>query len=82
VVAKTDVECYRLDKEQFNAILRSRPPIAQEISALLAERRVEIEAARGEIDGPETLRRIDLEKRRLLGTIQDFFGLRKDGASN
>ena len=38
VVARSDVECYRLDKESFRTVLLSRPAIAEEISALLAQR--------------------------------------------
>ncbi len=38
VVAKTGVECYRLDKEGFEQILRSRPSIAGEMADILSER--------------------------------------------
>ena len=49
VVARTDVECYRLDKEGFIDILQRRPQIADEISHLLARRRTELDAVR---EGP------------------------------
>lgn len=38
VVAATEVECWRLDKQAFARIVAERPEIAQQISALLAER--------------------------------------------
>ena len=38
VIAKTGVECYRLDKPGFQEILRARPQIAEAISRVLAAR--------------------------------------------
>ncbi len=38
VSARTDVECYRLDKEGFRAILTARPDFARDISAVLVDR--------------------------------------------
>ena len=77
VIALTDVECYRLDKETFQATLMSRPEIAEDISDILARRRVELEATReGLTDETKKLRirhhQIDLLKR-----IQNFFTLDK-----
>ena len=46
VIAKTDVKCYRLDKEAFRDILHDRPEVAEEISHTLAKRRVELETIR------------------------------------
>ena len=50
VVASTEVECYRLDKEAFHKILSARPEIAAEISTLLASRKVELQAVREDLD--------------------------------
>lgn len=75
VVALTDVECYRLDKEVFRRILNERPEIASEISALLAERRVALEAVLDGEGGAIRRTRLDMEQNRLLGTIRGFFGL-------
>lgn len=41
VIAKTDIECYRLDKAGFDRVLRSRPDIAGEMSRILAAREAE-----------------------------------------
>jgi small-conductance mechanosensitive channel/CRP-like cAMP-binding protein len=75
VVALTEVECYRLDKEAFIRIIKDRPEIASEISALLANRKVALEALREDMDAEAKARCIDAEKNRLLGTIERFFGL-------
>src|SRR6266576_2821500 len=40
VTALSSVECYRLDKKAFNDILQRRPEIAEDISQVLARRRV------------------------------------------
>jgi small-conductance mechanosensitive channel/CRP-like cAMP-binding protein len=47
VVARTDVECYCLDKMAFRDLIVSRPEIAEEISEVLARRREEREEALG-----------------------------------
>jgi hypothetical protein len=39
VIAKTDVECYRLDKAAFQGLLLSRPAIAEEVSRVVGSRR-------------------------------------------
>jgi small-conductance mechanosensitive channel len=43
VTARTDVECFRLDKAAFESILRARPDLAGEISDVIARRRGELE---------------------------------------
>jgi small-conductance mechanosensitive channel/CRP-like cAMP-binding protein len=75
VVALTEVECYRLDKEAFNKIIVSRPEIAREISGVLATRKVELLAVREDLDADAKRRALEAEHRRLVETIQRFFGL-------
>jgi small-conductance mechanosensitive channel len=75
VVALTEMECYRLDREAFDRILQDRPEVAAEISALLARRRVELQAVREHFDADTTHRRIEDERVRLLSAVQNFFGL-------
>lgn len=74
VVALSEVECFRIDKEDFHGILKMRPAIADEISKILASREPLDDAndaasllARSETDG--------VEQRRILGNIRNFFGL-------
>ena len=75
VVALTEVECYRLDKEAFNKIMCDRPEVAREISVLLAARNVELQAAREDLDASAKEVALDAERSRMLGTIRRFFGL-------
>jgi CRP-like cAMP-binding protein len=75
VVAKTDVECLRVDKDDFKDILEKRPEIAQQISTVLAQRRVELMAGRDIIDADAKTRKMVDERGRILESIRDFFGL-------
>jgi small-conductance mechanosensitive channel/CRP-like cAMP-binding protein len=78
VVALTEVECYRLDKDAFNQIMCDRPEMAREISELLAARKVELQAVREDLDAAAKQRALEAEHRRMLGTIRRFFGLEED----
>ena len=76
VVAKTDVECYRLDKAAFQGLLLDRPEIADEVSRIVGSRKSDLEQAResfacigGDPSGEK--------QARLLGRIRSFFGLRR-----
>lgn len=75
IVAVTDVDCYRLDREAFQKIVSERPEVASELSECLAERRVELEAAIGEVPPEDRRKRVGMEQYRLLGSIRSFFGL-------
>lgn len=75
VIAKSDVECFRLDKEAFNDILRSRPEIAEDISHLLARRRVELEAVREGLNEEAMRQRMKHTQGDLLNRIRGFFAL-------
>ncbi len=75
VVASTDVECYRLDKVGLERIIQDRPAIAQQMSETLARRRVELAVVREGLDDEAQKRRQKTEQERILGRIQDFFGL-------
>jgi small-conductance mechanosensitive channel/CRP-like cAMP-binding protein len=73
VVALTNVECYRLDKEAFDDILRSRPEIAEDISQVMARRRVELDAAREDLNEEAKRARMKLHQVDLLARIRQFF---------
>jgi small-conductance mechanosensitive channel/CRP-like cAMP-binding protein len=75
VIAKTDVDCYRLDKAGFETILHARPEIAKEISELLAKRRVELVAIQDGLDARARSAREIEERERILDRIRSFFGL-------
>jgi CRP-like cAMP-binding protein/small-conductance mechanosensitive channel len=75
VVAVTDVECYRLDKEGFQKIIVARPKIAEEMSTTLATRRVELSTVSLGLDAEAKKARVATEQQRILARIQQFFGL-------
>ncbi len=77
VVALSDVECYRLDKSTFQSTLRSRPEIAEDISTILAKRRVELEAAKEGLTDETKHLRLRHHQSALLKRIQNFFTLDK-----
>ena len=73
VVAKTDVECYRLDRASFQELLLGRPEIAEEIKRVMGGRRGDLDSARQAFAGaPSTA---DAEVR-LVSRIRRFFGMR------
>lgn len=75
VTALTPVECLRLDKEAFRRIMTQRPEVAADISAVLAQRKVELQMARENCDATARERRIAAESGRLLDAIEKFFAL-------
>jgi CRP-like cAMP-binding protein/small-conductance mechanosensitive channel len=75
VVALTEVECLRIDKADFQGILQRRPAIAERISEILAARRVELDAARGNLSEEAQNQRLSRENLRILTGIREFFGL-------
>jgi CRP-like cAMP-binding protein len=76
VIALSEVECLRVDKDDFKEILARRPEIAKEISTILAQRRVELLAVRDNLDADATKRKMVTERSKILESIRDFFGLR------
>lgn len=75
VVAQTDVECYRLDKERFEEILRARPAIAEGMSQVLATRRAELDSALRDINTHNENNDVQRSSNEILATIKRFFGL-------
>jgi CRP-like cAMP-binding protein len=76
VVALTDIECLRVDRAAFGSLLERRPELAQEVAAILAERRVALEAVRENLDAESRNLRVQGERHRILSAVQEFFGLR------
>ena len=75
VLAKTDVECYRLDKEMFEEILHQRPGIAEEISQVLAVRKAEQISLIQGMSAENASRDAAQHPGEILATIKRFFGL-------
>ena len=75
VVATTDVECFKLDKEGFERVLRERPEVAEKLSALMAERRVQLTAVLEKTTGPSSADQERRERERMARRVREFFGL-------
>jgi len=75
VAALTDMVCYRLDKGAFQEIIKRRPEIAEDISHVLARRRVELEAVREELSEEAMRARLNHAQTDLLDRIREFFRL-------
>jgi small-conductance mechanosensitive channel/CRP-like cAMP-binding protein len=75
VVAKTDAQCYRLDKEGFQEIMLARPELAKEMSKTMAERRAELVAAQDGLADEQKAKFAEEEEARILARIETFFGL-------
>jgi small-conductance mechanosensitive channel/CRP-like cAMP-binding protein len=78
VVAKTSVECYRLEKTGFQEFVANRPELAEQIAEILARRQTELSAARDDLDQATAGERMRITRTDLLGKIRDFFGLEGD----
>ncbi|MDP2827517.1 MAG: mechanosensitive ion channel family protein [Sulfuricellaceae bacterium] len=73
VIAKTQVECYRLDKASFEGIIRSRPALAEEITEVLATRQTALSQVQQDFSNEkqgQTLRQSEI-----LSKVKSFFGL-------
>jgi CRP-like cAMP-binding protein len=46
VIAKTDVECYRLDRASFQDLLSTRPELAEQVKRVMGPRNTDLEKAR------------------------------------
>ena len=75
VVATTEVECFRLGRKPFEALLAARPAIANEMSEKMATRRIQLMAVREGVDATVLASRHDGERERILSGIKTFFGL-------
>ena len=74
VIAKGEVECFRIDKKDFHGILQKRPEIAEHMSRVLAERELNEKDA-AVLDLEERKTRTAVEQNRILANIRAFFGL-------
>ena len=75
VVAMSDMGCYRLDRESFRDILAHRPQIAEAISSVLAQRKLELKSARADLDEEAGRQHLQSAQGDLLSRIRSIFGL-------
>ncbi len=78
VIALEDVEACRLDKHDFYDIIHSRPEIAEQLSHVLARRRVGLEAAREGLDEEAKNKKMAPMQKDILDRIIEFFGLKRN----
>jgi CRP-like cAMP-binding protein len=71
VVAKSDCECYVVDKQAFQAILEERPELANVISDILSRRQVAFDGATADA----ALANQTVQKNQLRSKIAAFFGI-------
>jgi small-conductance mechanosensitive channel/CRP-like cAMP-binding protein len=79
--ALEDSECYRLDRQAFSDILKGRPEIAHYLSALLARRKVEIEAVRHDLDAAARAAMMPGQQESIFAKIHKLFGLTPEAPS-
>ena len=75
VIAKTDLECYRLDKEAFAGIMQARPGLAEEITHVLVERRAQLDSVLHHLDAQTRQQEKSSQHNELLVNVKRFFGL-------
>jgi CRP-like cAMP-binding protein len=75
VIAKTDVECYRLDHAAVQGLLLSRPQIAEHVSKVVSQRKTTLQHTREALATAATLQDGEADAD-LLGRIRKFFGLK------
>jgi len=73
ITAKTDVECYQLDKKSFESIIHSRPSMAEEITQVLVARQAELHAVLNDL--AEAQRSETQQQSEILKQVKRFFGL-------
>ncbi|MBX3667610.1 MAG: mechanosensitive ion channel [Rhodocyclaceae bacterium] len=73
VTARTDCECYRLDKSGLQDIIQSRPAIAEEIAGILTKRELELDSLKQALTAAPARARRNEES--FLDLIRGFFGL-------
>ncbi len=75
VFALDDCECFKLDKEAFQSILENRPEITDDISRILAKRKLELESVIEDLDEATKQARMKHNESHFLERIRSFFAL-------
>jgi small-conductance mechanosensitive channel len=75
VIAQTNVDCYRLDKLAAQEIISARPELAEQIAAVLANRKVELMAVKEGLDAAAKERRLKAAQSDITSKIRSFFGI-------
>ena len=78
VVAKSDCECYVIDKALFHEVIGGSEILVKQIATILAERHAELEGEVAQI-GAEAASRRRMHHADLFDRVKRFFGTRGDG---
>ncbi len=76
VIAASDIECYRLDKESFQEFVHKRPALADEITKVLVSRRYGLDSMQQDMDETTRASQMAQQHQDVLGRIRNFFGLK------
>lgn len=77
VIAESEVECYRLNKQSFTHVLESRPALVEDISRVLTSRLGALERARQELEKESRAASVAYSHSELSAKIRHFFGLKQ-----
>ena len=75
ILAESEVLCYQLDKAGFEAIIRARPEIADEMSQTVIARNAANDATLASLSADARARAAGSKASELVRRIRDFFGL-------
>jgi small-conductance mechanosensitive channel/CRP-like cAMP-binding protein len=73
--AVTDTVCYVIDQTAFRCVLDTRPSVAEDISSILAERQIELDASREGLSAEARQRRARETRSHLLDAIRRAFAI-------
>lgn len=75
VIARSNVDCYRLDKQSFADLLQTRPAIAEEVAHILAERQHGLDSVLQNLDADARKHSVTQKHHETLAAIRRFFAL-------
>jgi CRP-like cAMP-binding protein len=78
-IAKSRVDCYKLDKQGLQGVITRLPELAEDMSVVMAHRQMELSVVREKLDEETARRREAEDQAQLLTRITRFFGLSNGG---
>ncbi len=75
IIAKTDLETYRLERDAFERFIQPRPEVAEQVARVLARRQMSLESALEDLDNAHAKDNLDARSWEFLKKIQSFFNL-------
>ena len=75
IVAHTDALCFRVERPSFDAILRKRPEVVEDLSRALAQRQAENDATLHALDAEARARKTRTYTAEIVRAIRSFFAI-------